>query len=96
MAKEVIRGDPFDLGKIFQWETAKVNTPSTDGFDPSQAWLTRIWADGTLAVDVFTYVDDQQCTANAKQKCWLAERCIGSINTYLDIQDASQKRREPS
>jgi hypothetical protein len=49
-----------------------------------------------VVADLFTYVDDQRCTGPTELECWDACRKIGSSNTFLGIQDASRKRREPS
>jgi hypothetical protein len=96
VAEEVIRGDPSDPNNVFRWDHVEENLPATDGYDPTRAWIVRVRSDGTLASDLFTYVDDQRCTGATEQECWLAERRIGSTNTYLGIQDASRKRRGPS
>jgi hypothetical protein len=96
VAEELTLGDPNDPDNVFWWSSIRKNYPGTDSYDPTTAWLSKVREDGEVAADLFTYVDDQRCTGPSEMECWDACRKIGSTNTYLGIQDASRKRREPS
>jgi hypothetical protein len=45
---------------------------------------------------MFTFVDDLQPTGPGKRECWEAARRVGSILSWLGLQDASRKRRDSS
>jgi hypothetical protein len=49
-----------------------------------------------IASDFVSFVDDVRPTGPSKKECWIAGRRIGSMLSYLGIQDASRKRRDSS
>jgi hypothetical protein len=53
-------------------------------------------ADGRIAADLFTFVDDLRPTGSGAKECWRAARRAGSILKWLGLQDALRKRRDSS
>jgi len=95
-AAESIFGDPSDLDNPFQWDHVELNLPGSASYDPSKPWVCKIRLDGSIACDLFIYVDDLRPTGGTEEDCWKATRRTGSRCSYLGIQDASRKRRSPS
>jgi hypothetical protein len=96
MAKEVILGDQFDQeNNVFNWEALRLNLPGDKKYTPSEAWVTKVRRDGTVAADVFVYVDDIRSCAPTELEAWRASQRTSSILGMLGLQDAARKRREP-
>jgi hypothetical protein len=96
MAKEVILGDQYDrISNVFHWETMRLNLPGDLTYTPSEAWATKVRYDGTVAADVFVYVDDIRSCAPTELEAWKASQRTSAVLGYLGLQDASRKRREP-
>jgi hypothetical protein len=51
VAEEIIRGDRRDHQNAFQWESLMLNLPGDPSYSPSQAWITKRWADNSHASD---------------------------------------------
>jgi hypothetical protein len=49
-----------------------------------------------IANDFFVYVDDARTTGGTEEECWACSRAVASRYSFLGLQDASQKRRDPS
>jgi len=49
-----------------------------------------------IANDLVIYVDDTRTTTCQYNECRLVSRRVASIANYLELQDAAQKRRDPS
>jgi hypothetical protein len=68
VAKEICRGDRYEQGlgsdgkelNFFQWDMICLNLPGSKDFDPTKTWISKIRADGRVACDLFTFVDDEQ------------------------------------
>lgn len=95
-AKEIILGDRLDQENVFRWDRVVFNLPGMVDYDPSKSWACKVRKDGTLACDVFIYVDDCRYTGPTRQETWKASQRGSSILGRLGIQDASRKRRYPS
>lgn len=96
IAEEVVRGDRHDLNNPFHWTTTRVNLPGSIDYDPSKSWISKIRADGRVAADLFSYVDDERITAPDEGLAWKAAHKLGSIQSYFGIQNALRKLRPPS
>lgn len=45
---------------------------------------------GTIACDLFIYVDDCCVTGATDKECWKVGHVVGSLLNYLGIQDCTQ------
>jgi hypothetical protein len=95
-AKRMMLGDPKDRANPFHWEKVVLNSPGSEDYDPSMPWFYKVRADGRRAVELFTYVDDVRITAPDSELAWLASSWVAKICSWLGLQDAARKRREPS
>ena len=93
---EAIFGDRKNESNPFRWDKIKLNLPGLADYDPSLPWVYKERKDGSIACDVFTYVDDLRPTGPTEEECWAATRRTGSIINHHGVQDASRKRRPPS
>ena len=93
VAREVALGDRLDENNAFRWKLVKLNLPGSREYDPSIPWVAKFRSDGTLAADLFMYVDDGRVTAPNKLECKLATRQAASRLNFLGIQEAARKRR---
>jgi hypothetical protein len=96
-AEEIIRGDRHDPSNIFRWDTVSLNLPGSQTYEPAKPWVSKIRiADGCIAVDFCTFVDDARPTGPSRKEAWLGARKIASTLSFLGIQDAPRKRRDSS
>lgn len=93
VAREVALGDRHDQTNAFRWKLVRLNLPGSPDYDPSLPWVAKYRSDGTLAADLFMYVDDGRVTAPNKLECKLATRQAASRLNFLGIQEAARKRR---
>ena len=93
IAEEVVRGDRHDLNNPFHWTTTRVNLPGSIDYDPSKSWISKIRADGRVAADLFSYVDDERITAPDEDLAWKAAHKLGSIQSHFGIQNSLRKLR---
>jgi hypothetical protein len=96
VADEIIQGDRFDEENIFQWVRVRLNLPGNLDYDPNLPWVSKVRADGRIAADLFTFVDDLCPTSPGAKECWHAARRAGNILNWLGLQDASRKRQDSS
>jgi hypothetical protein len=97
VADELIQGDPRDLSNPFRWDWGRMNLPGSHKYDRSKPWVSKVRAeDMRITFDFVSFVDDVRPTGPSKKECWIAGRRIGSMLSYLGIQDASRKRRDSS
>jgi hypothetical protein len=93
-AEEIIKGDRLDPTNVFRWSRVRLNLPGSDNYDPRHAWVSKVRdADGRIAADVYTFVDDLRPVGPTKQDAWKAARRAASTLNWLGIQDAPRKRR---
>ena len=95
MAREIILGNQWDELNVFRWERTRLNLPGMSSYNPSKSWFSKVRQDGTVAADMFVYVDDIRCSAPTKAEAWLAAQRTSSVLASLGLQDASRKRRPP-
>ena len=96
VAEEMVLGNPGDQANVFRWDRVVTNLPGSDSYDPRRSWVYKVRRDGSLAADLFTYVDDQRACAANELDCISACRRCGSMNNFLGVQDAPRKRRDPN
>lgn len=95
MAQEVILGDRRDKNNVFRWASVRLNLPGSDVYDPTKAWVTKVRKDGTVAADIFMYVDDVRSCAPTLEEAWRASQRTSTVLGFLGLQDAARKRRDP-
>ena len=96
IVEEIVRGDQHYVDNLSHWTTTRLNLPGSVGYDPSKPWLSKIHADGRVAADLFSFVDDERITAPDAEIAWKAGHQLGYIQAYLGIQNALRKLRECS
>lgn len=95
-AEAVIRGDQNESTNVLQWDHIDLNLPGSPTYNPSKSWVSKVRIDGSLASDFLIYVDDVRTMGRSVEVCRLVSRRVASILNMLGLQDAAQKRREPS
>jgi hypothetical protein len=104
IAEEICKGDCHDErvgldGKElnpFQWKRIRLNLLGTKEYDPCLSRISKIQADGCVACDCFTFVDDERVNGPDKDLTWQASHTLAAKQSYLGLQDASRKARPSS
>jgi hypothetical protein len=99
--EEVCRGNRHKEGlgldgrelNPFQWRQIRLNLLGTKDYNPCTSWLTKIWADGRVACDIFAFVDDERVTGPDEDLAWQASHVLPSKQSYLGVQDAGRMAR---
>ncbi|KAL7559218.1 hypothetical protein ACA910_013109 [Epithemia clementina (nom. ined.)] len=94
--KVLALGDCHDLLNVFRWDKVVMNLPGSAHYQPHKPWILKTRRDGTIAADVHPYVDDMRETAPTEESAWEAASKIAKTAAFFGLQDAAQKRREPS
>jgi hypothetical protein len=96
-AKQMVLGDHKDKANPYHWEWVYQNLPGDESYDPTLPWIAKIRHESRqVAADVPIYVNNCCITAPTQDLAWLAARCMAKVCLWLGLQDAAQKRREPS
>jgi hypothetical protein len=96
IAQEVILGDRLnEEGNVFSWDKMMLNLPGQVDYNPSRSWVTKVHKDGSVAADMFVYVDDVRSSASTALGAWQASQRVSSVLAFLGLQDAARKRRDP-
>ena len=93
---QFLTGNRKDLFNIFRWSKVVFNVPGSLDFDPSMPSVYKSRDDGTIAADLFTYIDDLRNTAPSKTECWNGAHQVCCRLTWLGLQDAPRKRSNAS
>ena len=78
--KRLLGGDRRDPNNPFQCDKVVLNLPQP-GFDPSKAWVVKLRADGHVAFDLFTFVDDECITGPTEPLTWNSGHQVGSMQS---------------
>ena len=81
---------------MFAFSKVILNLRGNKNYDPSMPWIYKARNDGTIACDMFTYVDDERVTGPDEDLCWKASQRVVTQLSYSGIQSAARKRREVS
>jgi hypothetical protein len=54
VADEIIKGDRFDEGNIFQWVRVRLNLPGNKDYDSNLPWVSKVREDGRIASNLTT------------------------------------------
>ena len=65
-----IQGDRFSEENVFRWDRVELNLPDSANYDPSKPWVFKVRADGSMAADLFIYIDDLRPTGPTSEECW--------------------------
>jgi len=84
------------ISNVSRYSPVNLNLPGTVDYRPYLPWVFKTHSEGMLACDLFIYVDDSHTTGPTEEECWAASRQYGYTITYLGLQDAARKHREPS
>ena len=101
VAEEICRGNRFEEGigvdgrelNPFQWSHVGLNIPGTREYDPCNSWISKMRADGRVACELLSFVDDERVTGSDEELTWQASHTLASKQSYLGIQDAARKAR---
>ncbi len=103
VAEEVCRGDRHEAGtgtdgrelNPFQWASIQLNLPGSEGY-ACKSRVSKMRADGRIACDLFTFVDDEWVTGPDEDLTWQASHALASKQSYLGIQGAARKAQPSS
>ena len=95
-AKEFLKGDPSQLDNPFCYKSVELNLPGTETYDPTLSWFRVMDHNDQLAAILAIYVDDERVHCSSEDLAWKAAHQIATRESYLGIQDAARKRRQPS
>jgi len=73
-----------------------MNLPGMSQYTPGNPWVYRVRKDGTMAADLFLYINDLRPTGPSKRECWDTSHQVGSRLTWYGLQVAARKRRDAS
>ena len=93
IAEEIIWGDRHDTTNAFQWSYIRLNLLGTKDYQPSEAWLSKRRADGSLASDYACFVDNKRVAGQGRARVIEAGHAISTREAWLGIQDALRKLR---
>ena len=92
VVEERVRGSRWDSENVFRWHSVTMNLPGMSKYNPSKPWVYKVRQDGTMAADLFFYIDDGRPTAPSAWECWCASRKICCNLIWHGLQDAGRKR----
>ena len=91
-----LRGAADNVNNVFRWSRVILNLPGKINYTSSRPRVYRVRDDGTMAADLFTYIDDLRNTAPSSPECWDGLHQVCSRLTWLGLQDAARKRNGPT
>lgn len=94
--EEFLLGDKANADNVFRWHKVVFNLPGSKDYDPSMPRVYRVRIEGTIAGDLFIYIDDLRVTCPSSTECWLGAHQVCCRLTWLGLQDAPRKRSEVS
>eukprot|EP00978_Attheya_sp_CCMP212_P017966 scaffold48596_cov51-Attheya_sp.AAC.1 len=68
-AEEVITGDRNDPENPFRWDYVDENLPGHHEYDTTKPRVSKRRKDGTIAGDVFIYIDDLRPVNDTEKSC---------------------------
>jgi hypothetical protein len=96
VAKRLALGNPANESNVFQWSWLDLNLPGSKGYRTGFPWISKQRDDGLIVVDVHSNVDDERVTGPTSELTWQGSSKLAKLRAHLGLQDAAQKRREPS
>ena len=89
---ECMFGNRRDKSNVFGWKYIKLNLPGSDGYDPSEPWVSKRTKEGKIPPDAFTFVDDIRVVGRTEEIFDNATGRVASSVNQLGQQEASRKR----
>jgi hypothetical protein len=85
-AKRLVLGDPTSLSNPFRWDKVVINTPGSQDYNPRLPWIDKVRADGLIAADMHTYIDNNRVTANDAEEAWRSSSQIAKTCRHLECR----------
>ena len=73
-----------------------LNLPGKPDYTSTRPKVFKVRKDGTMAADLFSYIDDLRNTAPSSSECWDGLHQVCCRLTWLGLQDAPRKRNGPT
>ena len=73
-----------------------LNLPGMKNYTSTRPKVFRVRADNTMAVDLFSYIDDLRNTGPTAVECWDGLHQVCCRLTWFGLQDAPRKRNGPT
>lgn len=70
-----------------------MNMPGTKEYDPCNSWISKMRADGRVACNLLSFVDNERLTGLDEEITWQASNTLAAKQSYLGVQDAGRKAR---
>ena len=96
IVEESVTGAYLDPKNAFWWCKVILNLPGMDHYDSSRIWIFKVRKGGTLAADLFFYIDDGRPTTPFVWERWCTSKKICSTLIWYGLQDAGRKITETS
>jgi hypothetical protein len=87
--KLVVYADRWNPANPFHWDHVRLNLPGSPGYRADLPWVMKIRSDGTIAAEIFVYVDDGRAVGHSAELAWRAARCYAARCAFLGVQDAA-------
>ena len=91
-----LRGQASNPDNVFRWTKVILNLPGMEDYCTAHPKVYRVREDGTMAADLFSYIDDLRNTAPTAPECWDGLHQVCCRLTWLGLQDAPRKRNGPT
>ena len=88
----ILIGEKDDPKNVYRWNIVILNLPGSKDYDPSKPKVYRVRKDGTMAADLFIYIDDLRNTGPTEEECWGGAHQVCCRLTWFGLQDAPRKR----
>ena len=79
VVKRLALGNPDDATIVFQWDWVDLNLPGSPDCRTGLPWLAKRRVDGTVAVDVHSYVDDERVTGPTRELTWAGSSKLAKL-----------------
>ena len=96
VVKMMTKGSNIDSSNVNRWAAVRLNLPGMDIYDQTLPWVFKYRKDGSIAADIFIYIDDGRPLADTAWENWNAARKFRCILNCLGLQDDYRKRIGPS
>ena len=58
------KGSNIDSSNVYRWTAVRLNLPGMKIYDPTLPWVFKYRKDGSIAADIFIYIDDRRPLTN--------------------------------
>ena len=60
VVETMTKGSHLDQSNVYRWVAVRLNLPGMDNYDPTLPWVFKYRKDGSIAADIFIYIDDDR------------------------------------